>query len=61
MRKANALFWREAAQSLPEQVRARYLGYFEAAETWELLLDSAIELGARVKQLVTRRLHTQAA
>jgi len=61
MRNRNALFWREAAQSLPDQVRARYLGYFEAAETWELILDGALELGSRAKQLVARRIHTQAA
>ena len=61
MRNGNALFWREAAQSLPEPVRARYLGYFEAAETWELLLDAAIESGARLKQLLGRKPHAQAA
>lgn len=61
MRSRNALFWREAAQSLPDQVRARYLGYFEAAETWELIFDGALELGSRFRQLVARRTHTQAA
>lgn len=61
MRNENALFWREAARSLPETVRARYLGYFEAAETWELLLDAALQLGSRVKHLLARRPRTQAA
>jgi hypothetical protein len=60
-RNANARFWRDAAQSLPDRVRQRYVGYFEAAETWELLLDGALELGARVKNFVSRALHPQAA
>ena len=36
-------FWRNAANSLPAPVRARYRGYFEDAERWELALDAAIE------------------
>ena len=36
-------FWRNAADSLPASVRARYVGHFEDAERWELRLDAAIE------------------
>ena len=36
-------FWRNAANSLPASVRARYIGHFEDAERWELALDAAIE------------------
>lgn len=47
-------FWREAAGSLPASVRARYAGYFERAERWELMLDEAIEWVSRAKSWVAR-------
>jgi hypothetical protein len=37
-------FWRNAANSLPKSVRARYLSDIEQAERLELALDGAIEL-----------------
>ena len=37
-------FWKNAAGSLPTNVRARYAGYFERAERWELAVDGIIEL-----------------
>ena len=37
-------FWNNAAQSLPAPYRARYQGYFERAERWELAFDSFVEL-----------------
>ena len=58
---SNAAFWREAARSLPPHVQARYAGYFERAQVWELALDGAIALGARLKQRLHRRPQTQAA
>jgi hypothetical protein len=61
MRKSNAIFWREAAKSLPANVQSRYAGYFEAAAAWEQALDEAIQLGARVRESLFRRSHTQAA
>ena len=37
-------FWIKAANSLPANIRARYLRQFERAERWELAFDSFIEL-----------------
>jgi hypothetical protein len=42
-------FWKKAAASLPVQVRSRYIGQLEQAERWELALDGAIEVVARIK------------
>jgi len=42
-------FWKRAASSLPEHIRARHIGQLEAAERWELALDNAIETWSRVK------------
>jgi len=61
MPKKNAMFWREAVKSLPAQVQVRYASYFEQAQAWEAALDSAIALGARLKQRFQRRPQTQAA
>ena len=47
-------FWKHAAASLPAEVRQRYLVDLEQAERWELALDSAIELLARVKGAFAR-------
>jgi hypothetical protein len=54
MRNENALFWREAAKSLPSHVRSRYAGYFEAAEAWEIAFDRIGSFGARLKDLFAR-------
>lgn len=56
-RQAVASFWQKAARSLPPHVRARYAGYFEQAERWELALDELIELGSRAKSRLDRRFH----
>jgi hypothetical protein len=45
--RAEISFWQNAAQSLPAQVRARYAGYFVAAERWEATLDGFVELFSR--------------
>jgi hypothetical protein len=59
MRKQKvASFWQKAAKSLPAHVSARYEGYFEQAERWELALDGLIELGARAKSHFGRAFHT---
>ena len=46
-------FWKNAANSLPAAVRARYLPHFESAERWELALDAAIESW----KALTRQVH----
>jgi hypothetical protein len=47
-------FWRAAYQSLPREVRERYLAHFERAERWELGLDAAIEAVSRAKAAFAR-------
>ena len=47
-------FWKNAAASLPSSVRERYLVDIEQAERWELALDAAIEVLARVKGAFAR-------
>jgi hypothetical protein len=47
-------FWRNAAASLPESVRARYLADIEQAERYELALDGAIEALARARASFNR-------
>ncbi|HUQ73882.1 MAG TPA: hypothetical protein VM183_04080 [Burkholderiales bacterium] len=42
-------FWKKAAASLPASARARHIGAIEQAERFELALDGAFELMARVK------------
>ena len=42
-------FWRNAAASLPEKVRSRYLPDIEQAERFELALDRVIEALARAR------------
>ena len=51
-------FWQAAYLSLPEEVRHRYLAYFERAERWELGLDAASEALARAKAAFARPFHT---
>lgn len=51
-------FWRNAAASLPESVRARYLADLEQAESIELALDGAIEALGRTKASFTTRFQT---
>ena len=42
-------FWRNAAASLPENVRLRYLADLAQAERFEIALDRALEAVARAK------------
>jgi hypothetical protein len=46
-------FWQAAYQSLPKEVRGRYLAHFESAERWELGLDATLEAVSRAKALIT--------
>ena len=46
-------FWRKAAQALPANLQARYLGYFERAERWELALEGLIEVLERARMGLT--------
>jgi hypothetical protein len=47
-------FWKNALASLPGSVRSRYLADIEQAERWELAIDGAIEMLARVKSAFAR-------
>ena len=47
-------FWQAAYQSLPQEVRHRYLVHFERAERWELGLDAAGEALSRAKAAFAR-------
>ena len=51
-------FWRNAANSLPQSVRARYLGDIEQAERIELVLGSAIEAVGRARATFVSRFQT---
>jgi hypothetical protein len=51
-------FWKNALQSLPREVRGRYVHHLEAAERWELRLAAAVELGSRAKAAVARIFQT---
>ncbi len=51
-------FWQAAYQSLPQEVRHRYLAHFERAERWELGLDATVEALSRAKAAFARLSHT---
>jgi len=42
-------FWKNAAASLPPQVRRRYAAHFEAAERFEPVLDLVIEAAGHAR------------
>lgn len=48
-RNLKTAFWRNAAASLPAGIRDRYALDFERAERWELAVDGAVEVLARIK------------
>jgi hypothetical protein len=54
-------FWRNAAASLPDGVRARYLGDMQQAERIELVLGGAIEAVARARASFAGRFQTRGA
>lgn len=43
-------FWKNAAASLPPQVRRRYAAQFEAAERFEPVLDLIIDAGGYARR-----------
>ena len=47
-------FWKNALESLPAGVRARYAADFAAAERWELRLGSLIEAWSFAKHAISR-------
>ena len=51
-------FWRNAADSLPQSVRARYLSDIEQAERVELAIGGAIEAIGRAKASFATRFQT---
>ena len=51
-------FWRNAANSLPQGVRARYLADIEQAERIELVLGSVIEAVTRARASFATRPQT---
>lgn len=56
-RNLKTAFWRNAAASLPAEVRGRYRLDLERAERWELALAAAIETVARTKAALGRAFH----
>jgi hypothetical protein len=51
-------FWKNAANTLPAEIRGRYLLDIEQAERWELGIDAVVEAWARAKDAVSRTFHT---
>lgn len=51
-------FWKNALQSLPVELRARYVSDMEAAERWELRIAALIEAGSRAKSALARMFQT---
>ena len=51
-------FWKDALESLPEQVRYRYAAQMKAAERWELAFGSLIESIERARSGIGRVFHT---
>ncbi len=51
-------FWKNAAASLPESVRARYLADLEQAERIELALNGVVEAVGRARASFATRFHT---
>jgi len=50
-------FWKDALESLPEQVRYRYALQMKAAERWELAFGSLIEFFSRARSGIGRVFH----
>ena len=51
-------FWKNALESLPDSLRARYVHDIEAAERWELRLDSIVEIWSRTRAAIGRMFQT---
>jgi hypothetical protein len=51
-------FWKDALESLPPSLRARYANDIAAAERWELRIDAIVEAWTRVKAALGRTFQT---
>jgi hypothetical protein len=51
-------FWKNALESLPVELRPRYVNDIEAAERWELRISALIEAGSRAKSAFARMFQT---
>lgn len=51
-------FWKNALESLPEEVRYRYALQLKAAERWELAFGRLIETISRAWSGIERAFHT---
>ena len=51
-------FWKNALNSLPHELRARYALQLHAAERWELRVNALIQTASRVKAAMLRMFQT---
>lgn len=51
-------FWHEAHQSLPAELRPRYLTQMQAAERWELALGHVVQTFSSAKKALSRLFQT---
>jgi hypothetical protein len=54
-------FWQQAHQSLPAELRPRYLAQMQAAERWELAIGRVVEACSAAKNTIARLFHTKLA
>jgi ribosomal protein L31E len=54
----NTPFWKNALESLPPSLRARYAHDIAAAERWELRIDAALKGLKRARTAFTKSLQT---
>ena len=51
-------FWHEAHQSLPGELRPRYLAQMQAAERWELAIGRVVQTFSSAKKALSRLFQT---
>jgi hypothetical protein len=54
-------FWHQAHQSLPAELRPRYLSQMQAAERWELAIARFVQFGSSAKNALSRLFNTRLA
>jgi hypothetical protein len=54
-------FWQEAHQSLPAELRPRYLAQMQAAERWELAIGRVVETFSGARSALSRLFQTKLA
>lgn len=54
-------FWKNALDSMPASLRARYAHDIAAAERWELRIEALVELLARAKGALGRTFQPRSA